>query len=50
MIKEITGRYSTGKSSHTTNAVLQLENNELVVFDEKGNELYRANFYDTKIL
>lgn len=49
MIKEITGRYSTGKSSHTTNAVLQLENNELVVFDEKGNELYRANFYDTKI-
>lgn len=49
MIEKIAGRYSTGKYSDITDAILQLENNKLVVFDEKANELYRANFYDTKI-
>ena len=49
MIEKIAGRYSTGKYSDTTDAILRLENNKLVVSDEKANELYRANFNDTKI-
>ena len=49
MIERITGRYSSGKSSHTTHAFLQLENNDIVVWDEKENELYRSNFNEVKI-
>ena len=49
MIERITGRYSS-KSSHTTHAFLQLENNDIVVWDEKENELYRSNFNEVKFL
>ena len=49
MIERITGRYSSGKSSHTTHAFLHLENNDIVVWDEKENELHRSNFNEVKI-